>query len=294
MKIRTEQFLEIANTEINNPQSQAFLSLLPLALNVMRKQAMASFADPVAGSDYGAVIRSEAVARLPELLTAFEKNATANGVRIIWARDAEEANGAILKIARDNHIKYATKGKSMITEELGTNDLLIKNGIDIFESDLGELIVQLLERPPFHIVGPAINVPVEEIRDIFLEKGVLTEPTLDPVALGQAARGFLREKFHHLEMGITGVNMVVAETGTIINVENEGNIRFNKSCPRIQVSVMSIEKVVPTMEDALYMLRLLTRNCTGQKMGAYITFDTGPKKTDEIDGPEELYLVIVD
>ncbi len=294
MKIKTEQFMEIARKELTNSQSQTFLSLLPVVLGSMREMGMATYTDPAAASKYGASIRAETVARLPELLEELEKNLIANGVRVIWARDAEEANEAIVKIALDNDIKYVTKGKSMITEEMGTNDVLNRNGVEVFESDLGELIIQLLDRPPFHIVGPAINVPPEEIRDIFLEKGVMTEPTVDPTELGHAARAFMRDKFQHLEMGITGVNMAVAETGTIINVENEGNIRFTKSSPRIQVSVMSLEKVVPTLEDALYMLRLLCRNCTGQKMGVYITFDTGPKKPDEIDGPEELIVVIVD
>ncbi|MCP4754519.1 MAG: lactate utilization protein [Proteobacteria bacterium] len=294
MKTTTEQFQETAKREINNPQSQTFLSLLPVVLGAMRTMGMATFADPAAASAYGAAIRAEAVARLPELLEQLEKKVLSKGVKVIWAKDAKEANAAILNIAKKNNISYATKGKSMVTDELGLNDVLIENGIEVFESDLGELIIQLLGRMPFHIVGPAINVPVEEIRDIFLEKGVMTEPTIDPMELGNAARIFLREKFQHLEMGITGVNMAVAETGTIINVENEGNIRFNKSSPKIQVSVMSLEKVVPTMDDALHMLRLLCRNCTGQKIGVYATFDTGPKKDDEIDGPEELYLVIVD
>ncbi|MCP4751138.1 MAG: lactate utilization protein [Proteobacteria bacterium] len=294
MEIKTERFMETARKELNDPQSQTFLALLPVVLSAVRLQGMSTFTDSEAASAYGAAVRSEAVARLPELLRQLEKNVQANGVKVVWARDAEEANQAILKIAQDNDIRYTTKGKSMVTEELGTNDVLIENGIQVFESDLGELIIQLLGRPPFHMVGPAINVPVEEVRDIFLEKGVMEKPTLDPTELGQAARSFLREKFHRLEMGITGVNMAVAETGTIINVENEGNIRFSKSSPRIQVSVMSLEKVVPTMDDALYMLRLLCRNCTGQKLSAYVTMDTGPKKADEVDGPEELYLVIVD
>jgi L-lactate dehydrogenase complex protein LldF len=135
---------------------------------------------------------------------------------------------------------------------------------------------------------------VEEVRDLFMAKANLKEPTLDPVQLGYAARLFLRDKFHHVQMGITGVNIAVAETGTIINVENEGNIRLTKSSPKIQVSVMSLEKVVPTMKDALHMIRLLSRNCTGQKLTAYVSMDSGPKKKDEIDGPEELFIVIID
>jgi L-lactate dehydrogenase complex protein LldF len=232
--------------------------------------------------------------RLPELLEEFEKNALANGAKVFWARDAKEANEYITNLARERGIKYVTKGKSMVTEETGLNEVLSQNGVEVWETDLGEFIAQQLHRPPFHIVGPAINVPVEEVRDLFMEKIKLKEPTLDPVQLGYAARVFLRDKFHHVQMGITGINLAVAETGTIINVENEGNIRFTKASPPTQVSVMSVEKVVPTMEDALHLVRLLCRNCTGQKLSAYVSMDSGPKKSGEIDGPEELFIVIVD
>jgi len=255
---------------------------------------MATFPDPEAALALSGAIREDVLSRLPELIEEFEKNAAGQGAKIIWARDAREANQFVVDLLKERGITYVAKGKSMVTEELGLNDVLKENGIEPFESDLGEFIAQQLDRPPFHIVGPALNVPVEEIRDLFLEKADMKEPTTDPVELGLAARLFLRDKFHNLEVGITGVNMAVAETGTIINVENEGNIRFVKSSPRIQVSIMSLEKVVPTMTDAMHLLRVLCRCCTGQKLAAYVSMDTGPKKPEETDGPEELYIVIVD
>jgi len=294
MKIKTEQFTELAKKELANSYSSAFLKLMPPVLNMKRDIGLSTFSDIPAAQAHGAAIRQEAMARLPELLEEFEKNAIANGAKVFWARDAREANEYILQLAKERGVKYVTKGKSMVTEETGLNELLSQNGIEPWETDLGEFIAQLLHRPPFHIVGPAINVPVEEVRDIFMAKANLKEPTLDPVQLGYAARLFLRDKFHHVPMGITGVNVAVAETGTIINVENEGNIRFTKSSPRTQVSVMSLEKVVSTMKDALHLIRLLTRNCTGQKLTAYVSLDSGPKKKGEIDGPEELFIVIVD
>ncbi|MBU2547652.1 MAG: lactate utilization protein [Proteobacteria bacterium] len=294
MKIKTDQYAETARRELGNPNSRVFLNLLPAFLSVMRQAAMQSFPDPAAAHAMGGVIRAEALDRLPELLEQFERNATAAGTKVFWAWDGHAANGYILDLALKHGIGYVTKGKSMITEEIGLNDLLEENGIEVWETDLGEFIAQLLGRPPFHIVGPAVNVPVEEIRDLFMDRIGLEKPTTDPVELGLAARNFLRDKFHHMEMGITGVNMAVAETGTIINVENEGNIRFNKSSPRIQVSVMSLEKVVPTMMEAMHLLRLLCRNCTGQELGAYVSLDTGPKNPDEIDGPEELHVIILD
>ena len=294
MDIKTDQYNEKAREELGNPHTQTFLRLLPPILAARRETAYDCFQDPDAVHAYGARIRAEVMARLPELLETFEKQATANGATVFWARDSREANGYILELAKKKGVSYVTKGKSMITEELALNEVLKAHGIETWETDLGEFIAQLLERPPFHIVGPAINIPVEQIRDVFLEKGVLEVPTTDPVELGLAARVFLREKFHHLEMGITGINFAVAETGTIINVENEGNIRFNKSSARTQVSVMSLEKVVPTMADAMHLLRVLCRSCIGLPLGAYITMDHGPIKSGELDGPEELHIIILD
>lgn len=294
MEIKTEQFSEVAREGLKNAHAHAFLKLRANFVRTRRETALSTFPDAAAAQAYGAAIREEAIARLPELLEEFEKNALANGARVFWARDAKEANEYIVHLAKEKGIEYVTKGKSMVTEELGLNEALEKNGVKAWETDLGEFIIQLLHLPPFHIVGPAINVPVETVRDLFLEKVNLKEPTSDPVQLGYAARLFLRDKFHRVRMGITGVNIAVAETGTLINVENEGNIRFSKSSPRTQISVMSLEKVVPTLEDALHLVRLLCRNCTGQKLSVYVSMDNSPKKGDEIDGPEELIIVIVD
>lgn len=294
MEIKTEKFAELAKRELKDVRNRTFLKLMPPVLRAKREIGFASVPDVPAAMAYGAAIRAEALARLPELLEQFEKNAVANGAKVFWARDGKEANEFIKNLALEKGVKYVTKGKSMVTEETALNELLSQSGVEPWETDLGEFIAQQLHRPPFHIVGPAINVPVEEVRDLFMKKANLKEPTLDPVQLGLAARLFLRDKFHHVEMGTTGVNIAVAETGTIINVENEGNIRLTKSSPRIQVSVMSLEKVVPTMKDALHLIRLLCRSCTGQKISAYVSMDSGPKKKEEVDGPEELYIVIVD
>jgi L-lactate dehydrogenase complex protein LldF len=294
MEINTTLFNETAGKEIRNPYARAFLKALTATIAARRKTVMDDFPDPGAAQACGQAIRAGVVARLPELLEEFEKNALERGAKILWARDAREANEMVLSIARERNVAYVTKGKSMVTEEMGLNDALAEGGIEPFETDLGEFIAQQLRRPPFHIVGPAINVPVEQVCDLFMEKARMEKPTTDPVELGYAARLFLRDKFHHAALGVTGVNMAVAETGTIINVENEGNIRFNKSSPKTQVSIMSIEKVVPTMSDAMHLLRLLCRNCTGQKISAYVSLDSGPRKAGEIDGPEELIIIIID
>jgi L-lactate dehydrogenase complex protein LldF len=294
MKVKSEQFREVAEEELGTRHTRSHLDFIGLVIGEMRRASMATFPDPSAALDLGRAIRAESVERLPELLEEFERNAAANGAVVHWARDADEANAIILKIAQDREVRLITKGKSMVTEETGLNDVLAQNGLEVLETDLGEFIIQLLERPPFHIVGPALNIPVQEICDLFLEKGIMKEPTLDPVELGHAARVFLREKFHHMDMAITGVNFAVAQTGTIINVENEGNIRLTKSSPRTQVSIMTLEKVVPSMRDAMHMLRLLCRNCTGQKLASYVSMDSGPNRGREVDGPGELFIVILD
>jgi L-lactate dehydrogenase complex protein LldF len=294
VEIQTEQFREVAQKELQNSRSRFFLKVIPPVMAVMRANALKTFPDPAAAQAYGAAIRAESVSRLSDLLEEFEKKAVANGATVLWAEDGQEANGYILKLARERGVEYITKGKSMVTEEMGLNDFLGENGIETWETDLGEFIIQQLHRPPFHLVGPAINIPVEEVCDLFMKKANLREPTLDPVQLGYAARVFLRDKFHRVKMGITGINLAVAETGTIITVENEGNIRLSKASPRTQVSIMTLEKVVPAMEDALHLLRLLCRNSSGRKISSYVTMDNGPKKKDEIDGPEELFIIIID
>ncbi|MEN6474618.1 MAG: lactate utilization protein B [Syntrophaceae bacterium] len=294
MRQRTERFTTIARRELQNGLSQTFLSLLPPGFRALRAMGMSSFPDPDAAVEYARAIRASVVARLPELLEEFERRALALGAKVIWTRTALQANEIILDLARERGATYITKSKSMLSEETGLGEHLRKGGVEPFETDLGEFITQLLGRPPFHIVGPAINVPPEEIRDAFLAGAGLKESTTDPVRLGLAARLFLRDKFKHLKMGVVGVNMAVASTGTIINVENEGNIRMIKSSPPTVVALMSPEKVVPSLSDAMHLLRILSRNCTGQKITSYVSLDSGPKRDSEIDGPAELFIVIVD
>jgi len=294
MKIRTEQFNELAAVEIDKARARPFLKMVPEFMYRIRNAGMPTLPDPPAAQKYAAAVRAEVVSRLPDLLEEFERNATANGAKVIWARDAKEANDFIVGLAKERGVKTVIKGKSMISEELGLNDAFKANGIEPWETDLGEFIAQQMDLPPFHIIAPAMNITVEEVRDCFMDKAGMKTPTVDPVELGYAARVFLRDKFHRAEMGVAGVNIAVAETGTVINVENEGNIRFSKSAPRILVSVMSMEKCIPTMQDAVDMLRVLIRNCTGQRISAYVSMESGPRKQDELDGPDELYIVILD
>lgn len=294
MKPQIARYRESAREQMHDKNVRGLLDLFPSVLSAQRDTAYATFPDPAAAQEYSRAIRADSVNRLPELLEQFEANAVKAGAKVYWAADGKDANAYIAGLAKQHGISYVTKGKSMVTEETGLNEALAAEGVPAYETDLGEFITQLLQRPPFHIVGPALNIDTQTICDLFLEKGVIQEPTTDPVELGFAARQFLRDKFYNLEMGVTGVNLAVAESGTLINVENEGNIRFSKSSPNIQVSVMTLEKVVATMEDAVFLLRTLCRSCTGQLLSAYVSMDTGPKRQDEIDGPSELHIIILD
>ncbi len=294
MDVKTQSYVTEAKKEMASPASRTFLDFFLPVLSAVREIGMTSFPDPAAAVERARAIRRSSVDRLGELLETFERNAVKAGARVFWAENAHEANIYIRDLVNRHRIPYVTKGKSMITEELGLNEVLKKNQTPVYETDLGEFIIQLLEKPPFHIIGPAINIPTDEISRVFMEKAGMDSASTDPVVLGQAARNFLRDKFRHMRLGITGVNMAVAETGSILNVENEGNIRFNKSAPGIQVSVMSLEKIVPNLDDALHMTRMLCRNGTGQKLTSYVTLDTGPRKQGEKDGPEELHIIILD
>lgn len=293
MKIEVERFKEKAREGLANESQREVLARLPVLFKGLRDYAFSTLPDARTALDTGAAIRRDAVARMPELLARFEENAVKNGVTVLWANDYADAKRIVLDLAKERGVDTITKGKSMLSDEMGLNEELIASGIDTFETDLGEFIVQQAERPPFHIVGPAVNMPVDEIADLFV-KVMGVERTTDLNELTIQARSFLREKFLSAQMGITGVNMAVAETGTMVLVENEGNIRYSTSAPKTHVAIMGIEKVIPTMNEALHMLRLLTRSCTGQAISTYVSFINGPKRTGDIDGPDEVFLVIVD
>jgi len=236
--------------------------------------------------------RLNALSRLPDLLEELERNATAAGVKVHWAADAAEARAIITGIAKAANVRVIVKGKSMVTEEIELNPALEAAGADVWETDLGEFIVQLAGEPPSHIIAPAIHKSRAEVAELFAEKLNLHGQSIPELTL--LAREALREKFLCADMGITGANMAVAETGSVILVENEGNIRMSTTCPPVHVALMSLEKVAATMQDAADILRVLPRSATGQKMSSYVSVLTGPRKEGETDGAREMHLVILD
>ncbi|MBI4336626.1 MAG: iron-sulfur cluster-binding protein [Chloroflexi bacterium] len=216
----------------------------------------------------------------------------AGGV-VFFAKDAQEANDYVLSVARRRGVRTVIKGKSMVGEEIEVNHALEAGGVEPVETDLGEYIIQLAGETPYHIIAPAIHKSKEQVADLFVEKLHTPRQTEIP-ALAGVARQTLREKFYRADMGITGVNLAVAETGTVVLVTNEGNGRMCTSAPRVHLALMGMEKVVPRLEDLGVFLRLLPKSATGQRISSYVTFITGPRRDDEEDGPEEFHLVVLD
>ncbi len=258
-----------------------------------RDERMAELNDVPQLQRIGNAIKQSALARLPELLEQLEKHLTRRGVAVHWAETTEEANRIVLEIARRRGVTRVVKGKSMVSEEMELNRFLGEHGIEALEADLGEFIVQLAGQTPVHIVVPAIHMNRMEIARLFqTELGV---PYTDNVQeLTQIARRVLREKFQAAGMGISGVNFAVAETGTLCLVENEGNGRMVTSVPPVHVALMGLEKVVPRLEDVAPLVRLLTRSATGQTITSYFNWLSSPRRPGELDGPDEVHLVILD
>jgi L-lactate dehydrogenase complex protein LldF len=259
----------------------------------LRLNALASLPDAEAVRDRARLIRAHTLSRLDVYLAQFADAAEAAGGRVHWAADAEAANRIVLDIARANGVKKVIKGKSMVSEETGLNHALEAAGIAVIESDLGERIIQLAGETPSHIIVPAVHKTKEQIGELLHEK--LGVPlTHIPEEMTAAARESLRAEFLSADMGISGVNFGVAESGTLALVENEGNGRLTTTAPRIHVAFMGIERLVPTLDDLGVMLQVLARSATGQKITVYTNLLTGPRRSSESDGPDELHVVLVD
>ncbi|MEF8731514.1 MAG: LutB/LldF family L-lactate oxidation iron-sulfur protein [Candidatus Accumulibacter meliphilus] len=239
-------------------------------------------------------IRKYSLARLPELLEQLERKLTDNGVQVHWAEDGEEACAIIVGIAQRHSTKLMVKGKSMVSEEVELNHAMAAAGIDALESDMGEYIVQLDGEKPSHIIMPAIHKTKEQIARLFADKvpgAGYTESVDELIGIGRAV---LREKFMNAEVGLSGVNFAVAETGTLCLVENEGNGRMCTTVPDVHIAITGIEKVVEKLEHVPPLFGLLTRSATGQAITTYFNMISGPRKPGEKDGPGEMHLVLVD
>lgn len=258
-----------------------------------RRQVMGELPESYALRQQGRGAKLRALADLPDLLEQMERNVTAHGGHVRWAATATEALHHIRDICTTHNLKRGVKSKSMATEEIGLLPFLKENGIQMVETDLGEYIVQVDESHPSHIVMPVMHMTKEEVRDLFIEK--LDMPyTDDPGDMTQFARKILREEFLNADFGMSGGNFLIAETGTVAIVTNEGNGRLSTGMPRVHIAVVGIEKIVPTWEDFATLIQLLPRSATGQRMTVYVNMFNGPARADEPDGPEEFYLILLD
>jgi L-lactate dehydrogenase complex protein LldF len=226
-------------------------------------------------------------------LEKFEKNLLARGGKVIWAVDTAQACEAILKICRERNCKSLVKSKSMVTEEIHLNDFLQQNGIESVETDLGEYIQQLDNEPPYHIVTPAMHKSKEDVARVFHEH-LKTPLDLTPEQLTLVAREKLRKKYREAEVGVTGANFIIADTGGIAVTENEGNARLSASWPKTHIVVVGLEKVIPSIHDLALFWPLLSTFGTGQQITVYNSIINGPKQSTESDGPEEMYVILLD
>ena len=293
MQSHTKDFRQGAGAALSDPKIQANLEGLYNGFHQARIDASDQTPDWEALQDKGRAIKAHTLDNLAYYLEMVERNVIASGGHIYFARDAEAASNYVVNLAKERGIELVIKGKSMVSEEMALNHRLEEEGIEPVETDLGEYIVQLAEETPFHIIAPAIHKSRGEVSELFVEK--LNVPMYDNIEdLTREARDQLRQKFVDAGMGITGANFIVAETGTVTLVTNEGNGRMCTSMPKIHVAITGMEKVVPSIEDLGLFLRLLIRSATGQRISSYVTTVTGPRGEDEVDGPEEFHLVIVD
>ena len=296
MEVTSRDFPARALDALDDAQLRRALGRLQTGLAGMRGAAVADLPEFDRLRDEDRAIRDHSLAHLDAYLERFAYQVEASGGVVHFAPDAESAREIVLGICRDVGARKVAKGKSMVTEEIELGEHLAAHGIEALETDLGEYIIQLRKERPSHIVGPALHLVKEQVAETF-------EAHHDPAVAGDRsgaagllaeARAVIRRHFLEADVGITGANFAVAETGSTVIVTNEGNGDLTQSLPRVHVAVTGIEKIVPTLEDAATLIRLLTRSATGQEASVYTTYSTGPKRAGDPDGPEQFHVVLVD
>jgi L-lactate dehydrogenase complex protein LldF len=293
----TPQFKDNAHRAMGDAQLQRALGNMRTGFPERRAAAAARMPEFEALRDSARDIKNHTLAHLDLYLEAYAAKVEAAGGHVHFCRDAAEANRAIVDICKQLGARTVTKGKSMISEEMGLNDALDAAGVKPIETDLGEYIIQLRGETPSHIIAPAIHLNKEQVEGDFrrVHQHLAKERDLSqPVQLLTEARGVLREKFLAADVGITGANFLIAETGSSIIVTNEGNGDLTQTLPKAHIVVASIEKIVPTLEDASQLLRVLARSATGQEMSVYTTLSTGPRRPEDPDGPEHYHVILLD
>jgi L-lactate dehydrogenase complex protein LldF len=297
MRPTSANFHENVDKALVDKTLQKALKKTAVGFPMLRRVSIGALPEFDSLRDDAVRIKSDVLDNLDYDLERFEKKAIEQGGKVHWCKDIAEANATVLRICKDAGAKTVTKGKSMIGEEMGVNDYLEAYGIEPIETDLGEYIIQLRKEPPSHIVGPAIHVPKEEVAEAFKKAHTKLDANRsleEPQELLEEARAILRERFINADVGITGANFLIAETGTSTIVTNEGNGDLTQTLPKVHIVLASIEKIVPTLEDANTILRVLARSITGQNLTSYTTFSTGPRRDEDLDGPGEYHVILLD
>ena len=297
MKPHSRSFRSNASQALKDASLQHALGGIKYGFVANRAKARANLPEFEELRDEAKGVKEHTLAHLDLYLEEYEKKVTASGGQVHWAPTATDAREAILEICRKAGARTVTKGKTMVGEEIAINEYLEDAGFNPVETDLGEYLIQLRKEPPSHIIAPAIHLTRDQVEADF--RNTHTSLPYDrvleePAQLVAEARAVLREQFLAADVGITGANLLIAETGSSVIVTNEGNGDLTQCLPRIHIVIASIEKIVPTLEDACTILRVLARSATGQEFSTYTTFSTGPKRSSDPDGPEEYHVVLLD
>ena len=295
MSVRTAQFRSASAHAVADPKLQTALERVMGHFTEARAHAIEEFPGDSWEQmrERASAIKAHTLEHLDYYLELVDRSVTRNGGHVHFAADADEAARIVLDIAKQAEAKQVIKSKSMVSEEMELNRRFEEAGVEPVETDLGEYIIQLAGETPFHIIAPAMHKSRQEVSALF-QQWLKTAPTNEIKQLCAIARDALREKFRTADMGVSGANFVVAETGTVVLVTNEGNGRMTTSLPRVHVAISGIEKVVPAIEDVALFLRLLPRSATGQRITSYNSFASGPRAPSDEDGPDEFHLVLVD
>jgi len=297
MKSTAHAFKDNVGEALANANLQQSLSIMKVGFVERRRGAVERMPEFEALRDRARDIKNHALAHLDFYLERFEQKVLALGGHVHWAPTAEDARRIVLDLCKQANARTVAKSKSMIAEEIGLNEHLEAHGIAPIETDLGEYIIQLRQEPPSHIIAPAVHLTKDQVADTFHEhhaKLGFTRRLTERNDLVAEAREVLRRKFQEADVGITGANFLVAETGSSMLVTNEGNADLSNTLPKMHIVIASIEKVIPTLEDAAALLRVLARSATGQEWSSYTTFNTGPKRKGDPDGPESYHVVLLD
>jgi L-lactate dehydrogenase complex protein LldF len=297
MKPTSAAFTNNARRALHDVTLQQALAKAGVGFVDKRRDALSDLPEFDALREAGRAIKDHTLANLDHYLLRFEQQVVANGGQVHWAETPEQACAAVLDICQRAGAKIVAKGKSMVGEEIAINDALEAAGLEVVETDLGEYIIQIAHEPPSHIIAPAVHKTRAQIAKLFEDlhhQPGLTRPLETVPQIVDEARQILRDKFLSADVGITGANFLIAETGSTVIVTNEGNGDLSATLPRVHIVLASIEKVVPTLEDTSVLLRLLARSATGQEITSYTTFFTGPRRNEDADGPEQFHVVLVD